>query len=348
MKKSLFTLLFGVFALCFFSCEKEISTKNLDANIEKSKNSKANHFLVANRGSGTVSIFNDPEQDPIVELSLPGEGAQPTYLAYSNKNKSFYVGDFANSKVYYYDSKKFSLQGEIEIEQGAFHMWINDKIAQLWVNNIVSKTSSVIDLNSNEVIMTLGLPTTEIPSLTENAVQHDVVLSDDGSSAFVTVLDGPDKSYIVMYDTKSLQYQNHIEVGGDAHLLPVGKNLFIPTQNANEIVVASISDLSIIKRIPYPSAHGITASNKYVFVTGISDNKIGVIDSKKLGLVSEITTEFNVPHNVAVSNNGKKLFLAHSGGSATKSVFYNVSAQGALEKISDYDTGLNPFGVLNY
>lgn len=356
MKKIILFLTIGVMAILFNSCENEtvnsqnetIDKESLEINDDKFGYFKKEYFLVANRGSSTISVFDAKTTDFKNEITLPDEGAQPTYLAYSRRNNNVYVGDFVNKKVIYYDANSFALKGEIMIEEGAFHMWINDRVNQLWINNIVSKTTSVIDLYSNTVISNIPLPANEIPELTENAVQHDVTISPSGYAAYVTILDGPDTSYVVMYDTRTLEYIKHEVVGGDAHLLPVGSKLYVPAQNANNLTVFSRFNLDKIGEIPYSSTHGIISSRRFVFTTGIADNKIGVIDRFGNQVISEIDTDFNIPHNLAVNRRGDILFLSHSGGEATKVVFYKVQRNGALEKISEYDSGLNPFGVLRY
>ncbi|AXT59521.1 hypothetical protein D1816_03850 [Aquimarina sp. AD10] len=353
MKKIL--ILLGITAIAFTSCETDIvNSENEiqnteDASLKFGYYTGNEYFMVANRGASTVSVFNARTTDFVQDIALPDEGAQPTYLAHSRINNNVYVGDFANKKVVYYDGASFEQKGEIEIEEGAFHMWINDFAGQLWINNIVSKTTSVIDLRSNTVIKNIPLPTPEqIPGLTENAVQHDVTLSPSGYAAYVTVLDGPDTSYVVMYNTRTLEYIKHETVGGDAHLLPVGTKLYVPSQNSSLLTVFSRFNLNKLGEIPFESTHGVANSRRFVFTTGIADNKIGVIDRFRNKVVSEIDTDFNTPHNLAVNRRGTILFLAHSGGTATKVVFYKVKRNGKLEKISDFDSGLNPFGVLRY
>jgi len=181
------------------------------------------------------------------------------------------------------------------------------------------------------------------------AVQHDVVLSTDGSKAFVTILDGESKSYIAMYDTETLLFEKSVEIGGDGHLLPVGDKIYAPAQNGNSVTVFGDDDLMEIDDVMFSSAHGIIASDDFVFVTGIADKKIGVINpSENNKVIADIDTDFNTPHNLAVSSDGKTLMVSHSGGMATKVVFYSVAEDGKLSKLSEADSGTNPFGVLRY
>ncbi|WP_103069698.1 YncE family protein [Aquimarina sediminis] len=355
MKQGSLFLVLGIMMAFFISCENETNRfkndipteQSIENTDQKSHYGNQEYFLVANRGASTISVFNAKTTDYITDIALPDLGAQPTYLAHSKRNNAIYVGDFANKKIVYYDARSFALKGEIAIEEGAFHLWINNRVNQLWVNNIVSKATSVIDLNSNTVIKTLPLPKDEIPELTENAVQHDVTISPSGYAAYVTILDGP-KSYVVMYATHNQKYIKHEVVGGDAHLLPVGTKLYVPAQEENKITVFSRFNLEKLGEIPFSSTHGVAHSRRFVFTTGIADNKVGVIDRYTNTIVSEINTNYNVPHNLATNRKGNILFLSHSGGSATQVVFYKVKRNGTLQKISEYDSGLNPFGVLRY
>ncbi|QKX03648.1 hypothetical protein HN014_01535 [Aquimarina sp. TRL1] len=355
MKKAVLFLMMGVCVL-LLSCDTDIATSEnqvIEGDQDQKKNDRSwysgkEYFLVANRGSATVSVFNAKNTEFIKDITLPDPGAQPTYLAHSRRKSRIYVGDFINKKVVYYDSATFELEGEIDIEEGAFHMWLNDRVGQLWVNNIVSRTTSVIDLNTNTVIETLSLPVNEIPELTENAVQHDVTISPSGVAAYVTILDGADKSYVVMYSTRTMKYLKHEEVGGDAHLLPVGYKLYVPAQNENKLTVFSRFNLSKLGEVPFESTHGVANSRRFIFTTGIGVNKIGVLDRYTNKVVSEITTTYDIPHNLAVNRRGTILFLSHSGGTATKVVFYRIKRNGQLEEISAHDSGTNPFGVLSY
>lgn len=309
-------------------------------------NNEMEYFLVANRGSSTVSVFDASTLQKSMDITLPDAGADPTYLAFSDERGMFYVGDFANQKVLVYDATDFSLKNTIPIQEGAFHMWASDAADQLWVNNIVSKTTSVIDLNSNTVVQTLGLPTNEI-SLGADASQHDVIISPNGSYAYITVLDGADKSYVVQYNTSTYAYMGHAMIGGDAHLMVKGDKLFAPSQNGNAITVFNPSDLSVEETISITGPHGVAVNDNYFFSANLPDKSIGVIDLSNYNVVNTVAADYDVPHNLATNASGNRLFLSHSGETSTKVVFYEISGSN-LSKISEQDSGTNPFGVLYF
>jgi len=303
-------------------------------------------FLVANRGSSSVTVFDAGSLEMKQDIILPSSGADPTYLAFSKERGLFYVGDFANQELLAYDAKDFTLKHTIGIQEGAFHMWSNDMVDQLWVNNIVSKTTSVIDLTTHSVVKTLGLPVNDI-QMSQDAGQHDVILSSNGNYAYITILDGSDISYVVQYRTDDFSYIRHQTIGGDAHLMIDGDKLFAASQNGNEISVFSQSDLSPVENISIAGPHGVAVNQNYFFTAALPEKSLGVISLTNYQVVNNVATNFDNPHNLVTNEAGNKLFLSHSGATATKVVFYEISGSN-LTKLAVHDSGTNPFGVLYY
>ncbi|MCB0807269.1 MAG: hypothetical protein KDC05_15835 [Bacteroidales bacterium] len=338
MKKII--LAFAVLATVLSSCKKD------EDNNSQPMSTQSEYFLVANRGSSTVTVFDASTLNKEMDITLPGTGADPTYLAYSKERAMFYVGDFANQKLYAYGASDFMLKHSIDIQEGAFHMWLSDASDQLWVNNIVSKTTSVVSLSSNSVIETIGLPTQDI-NLTTDAVQHDVVLSANGDYAFITILDGTDVSYVVQYATADFSYMRHATIGGDAHLLIVDDKLFATSQEGNAITVFKQSDLSEVSTISINAPHGVAYAGSYFYTAQTPAKGLGVISLSDYSVVSTQEALYDAPHNLAVNEAGSRLFLSHSGGTATKVVLYEISGA-SLTKKAEMDSGTNPFGVLYF
>ncbi len=350
--KFLYTLMaFAAIILIIFSCEQEpVNDPPISQEFENgSKVQVHDLLLVANRESGTISIINAKTMKKVRQIKLPKSNAQPTYLAFSKKRNQLYVGDFATQSIWVYRAENFKLEGRIPIQKGAFHMWVNDRIDQLWVNNIISKTISVIDLNSYKALKTIALPTKkQIPRITKNAVQHDVVISPRGDRAFVTILDGPSRSYVAVYDTQTLRLRASAAVGGDAHTFISDNRLYVPVQNNNKIVVFDVSDgLKRVSALSLESAHGITANKDFLIVTGIQSNRIKVFNKKSGKAVENIKTQFNTPHNVTVNKDGTTLLVSHSDKQSMKSVLYRIAPTGKLKLSKIINTGKNPFGVVS-
>jgi len=337
LKNTLWLLLLAL--TVFSACKKDDDDTNPQP-------TDMEYFLVANRGSSTVTVFDAAGNDQLQNITLPSAGADPTYLAFSNERGLFYVGDFANMELLAYDAMDFSLKHTIPIQEGAFHMWSNDMADQLWVNNIVSKTTSVIDLSTHTVEQTIGLPVNEI-QMPDYAGQHDVILSTNGNYAYTTILSGPDTSYVVQYSTADFAYMRHTMVGGDAHLMIDGDKLFVASQNGNTITVFNQSDLTEMNIINIDGPHGVGVNADYFFTAALPEKSLGVISLSNYQVVNNVATDYDNPHNLAVNESGNKLFLSHSGPTASKVVFYEISGSN-LTKVSAYDSGTNPFGVLYY
>ncbi len=61
-----------------------------------------------------------------------------------------------------------------------------------------------------------------------------------------------------------------------------------------------------------------------------------------------VDSPFPVPHNVAVSNDGTKVYVTHSGGSADKVTVYQqigTAEKPRLRYLAEITVGLNPFGL---
>ena len=58
-------------------------------------------------------------------------------------------------------------------------------------------------------------------------------------------------------------------------------------------------------------------------------------------------TPYPVPHNLALTPNGKKLFVTHSGGTADKVTVYRARSghTASREYVGEVTVGLNPFGI---
>ncbi len=306
--------------LSFSSCEKDDPVsenfESLDTNT-KSISFSNSKFLVANRNAGTLSLFNANTAKKIRSINIPGN-AQPTYIA-TNKINEIYVADFERGFVWVYKKDNFELTGKIKVQKGAFHMWFNKKGKQLWVNNIISKTTSVIDLTSYKVIKNLKLPA----NISQDAEQHDVVISEDGRRAYVTVLIGDQKSLVFMYDTSTLKLLKKVTVGGDAHLFTFKNKVYVPVQNANRLIEFNLN-LDRKRTITLSSAHGITGNDKYLFVTSIKDKKVTILDRKTLKKSDVLDTQFDTPHNVAITDNGKRLIISFSGANSKKATIWKI------------------------
>jgi hypothetical protein len=196
------------------------------------------------------------------------------------------------------------------------------------------------------VVQNIGLPVNEI-QMPDYAGQHDVIISGNGAYAYTTILSGADTSYVVQYSTNDFSYMRHTMVGGDAHLMVDGDKLWVASQNGNSITVFNQSDLSEVDNISIDGPHGVAVNQDYFFTAALPAKSLGVINLSNYQVVNNVATDYDNPHNLAVNEMGNKLFLSHSGPTASKVVFYEISGSN-LSKLSEYDSGTNPFGVLYY
>ena len=329
MKKVFFYTL--ICSLCFITCDNDDDTTT----------SKTPYFVVANRNASSLSVFNANTLTLSKDVMLPS-GAAPTYVTYSKEKDVLYTGDFTNEKLYVINPNNFSISNSISIGKGAFHMWVNDAVDQLWINNITDKTTSVINTTSLAVVKTISLPTDL--GLTADAVQHDVALSNDGKYAFVSILDGS-KSYIVKYDTNDFSKMSAIEAGGDAHLFNVSNTkLFVLSQDAGTVSRIKISDMAVSNTINYEGAHGVWVNGDYLYTADVPGKSLGVVNLNNNTVIQDIATTLDKPHNIAVGNG----YLMVSHTSTDMVGFYSIANDGKITLKENKTAGANTFGVSYY
>ena len=70
------------------------------------------------------------------------------------------------------------------------------------------------------------------------------------------------------------------------------------------------------------------------------------IETRSNTVLDSWNTPFPVPHNIATTPNGKKLYVTHSGGTSDKvSVYSRQNKNHPFMLLTTVDSGLNPFGL---
>ena len=312
--------------------------------------------VVANRGGKSISVINATNNKLMTTQALPDNG-EPMYVTYDATHDRVFVGDRANNRVVVYDAASLNVDGFVPAGAGVFHMWDAPDDATLWVVNDIDLTLSVIDQANLTLIQTVHIPF----DLAESGGKpHDVIVDPDGSAAYTTIVGvGTNKSVVVKYSTTTFQELARAEVGGDAHLsvTDVNNMLYVPSQEGGKVHILKRSDLSEVKQLDIPGAHGagMTPDGSYLYITnlpGAGAMAIYTIDIATNTLVGSPTTVSTdgVPHNLAVNAMSSRLYLTHSGGSATQFdvLRINGSAQTQPAAFKTLNLGLNPFGLVYF
>ena len=210
--------------------------------------------VVANRGSGSVSIIN-VRTDVIDKTVILPDNAEPMYVIPQAFSKRVFVGDRANNRLVVLNKSDYSVETTVDVGQGVFHMWADYFGKQLWVVNDVDKTLSVINTRSLAKLATVPIPA-DLAAL--NGKPHDVIVSPAGFLAYVSIIgvDGAN-DYVVQYYTPTFTEIGRAAVGKDAHLSLqfFDDNLFVPCQGADAVYVLDRFSMEIEKIIEVPEAH---------------------------------------------------------------------------------------------
>ena len=297
--------------------------------------------VVANRGAGSISFID--ANTNIVTNTLPIADSAPMYIVYVPSKDKVYVGDRTANKVHVINPETKLIETSVTVGNGVFHMWADGLGNQLWVNNDVDNTISVIDLTTNTVVKTINV----------GMKPHDIFLTDDATKAYVSVINTdvamPDK--IFMYSTSNFTKTAEVNVGKDPHVFHLSNTnkLFVPCQSG-EIYTLNGDDLNVTSNNPFIGAHGIFSSpdESTVFVTNISGAQLYSVNaSNNAQNGTPLASLSATPHNITINKAGNKMFVTHSGGTATSVTTYVINA-GSLTAGTTITTGTNPFGLTYY
>jgi YVTN family beta-propeller protein len=251
-----------------------------------------------------------------------------------------------------FDDEEFEVETSVPAGDGIFHMWADPGDNQLWVNNDIDNTATVIDPVTLEVIATVPIPQ-DLVDL--GGKPHDVILDPRGSFAFVTIVGIPGSiDYVVKFSTESFQEVARAAVGKDPHVSLTRRNklLYVPTQNGNAVYVLKRRDLSVETIIDVPGAHGagMPRNGRTFYTTNLPGGGVAglfAIDTKTNTVIGNaVDTPFPVPHNIALTLNGRKLYVTHSGATADKVSIYKIDRKTRLPVFkTDITVGTNPFGL---
>ena len=311
-------------------------------------NNTLNRTVIANRASGTISVINSDTDQVEQTISLPNNG-EPMYVVYNDLSNTILVGDY-NGRVVGYDGLSLNFAGSANAGAGVFHMWLSPDNQQLWVNNELDKTISVINPNTYATITTFSIPA---DLLALGYKPHDVIVMPNNAAAFVSMLGPLNEDYVVKYSATSFEELDRVAVGLDPHLSLTAANpyLYVASQGADELKVFNRSDLSEVATLSIPNAHGLGMSpdGSYLYVGNISDggtNATYTVDLSTNTLVgSPVDAPFG-PHNYAVTSDIQKLYVTHSGAMSDQVSVYNIGPSPSL--LTTITVENNPFGLIAY
>lgn len=313
-------------------------------------------IVVANRGSGSISVIDAQAGELIATIPLPqgleDNPPEPMYVVYTRTGDQVFVGDRANDRVVAFDADDFSVLGTVPAGQGVFHMWADGRGRQLWVNNDIDNTTTVIDPNTLSVIATVPTPADLVA---QGGKPHDVILDPQGRLAFVTVLALPgENDYVVQFRTDTFEEIGRAPVGKDPHLSLTRRNnlLYVPSQGSDAVYILNRETMETVKVLEIPGAHGagMTNSGEYFYTTNLpggGTDAIFTIETKNNTIVGDpVDTPYPVPHNIALTPFPGKLYLTHSGASSDVVTFYEVRGNDPTPVLAgEITVGLNPFGL---
>jgi len=318
------------------------------------KSKDRGHMVIANRASGSISVI-DVRTDKVrstITLPVSDNPPEPMYVVHSPRADRVFVGDRANNRIVVFDDNNFEYETSVPAGNGVFHMWADQNDEQLWVNNDIDKTITVIDPLTLDVLATVPMPE-DLVAL--GGKPHDVILEPSGHSAFVTIVGiSGENDFVVKFNTRTFSETARAAVGKDPHvsLTRHNKFLYVATQNNNAMHILKRRNLKQVKILEIPGAHGLGMARKgrTLYTTNISgggSEGLFTIDTRKNKIIGQaIDTPFPTPHNIALTPRGSKLYITHSGAGANQVSVYRINKRSRLPELETTITvEFNPFGL---
>jgi len=315
---------------------------------------KGGTIAVADRASGTLSLISTKTDSVYDTVPLPAgtNTPEPMYVVYSPIKRRVFVGDRANDRIVVFSGKDFSVETTVPAGAGVFHMWASARSGQLWVNNDVDKTTSVIDLKTLDTLATIPSPADLVDM---GGKPHDVILDPRGRHGYISFVGITGNSdYVVQFCTRTFQETARAAVGKDPHLSLNwwNRNLYVPCQGNDAIFILKKKDLSLVKEVAVPGAHGAAMSRNGLFfyttnISGGGTDAVYTLNTFTNTLVGDAPdAPFDTPHNIALTRNSRKVYVTHSGANNSVSVF---TTRGFFDPAPEFSTsvtvGDNPFGL---
>lgn len=308
--------------------------------------------VVANRGEATLSIIDTEANELLAKVAMP-EGGECMYATFDAKRGRVFVGDRKNDRVVVFDADDFSVVATIPSGKGVFHMWDSPDDAGLWVVNDVDKTLTLIDQQRLVRVGSVAIPADLAAA---GGKPHDVIVDPYGHAVYTTVVGLQGKSVVVKLSTRDGRELARADVGGDAHLSVNAQQelLYVPCQEADAVYILRRRDLSEVKRVALPGAHGVGMSpdGRKLYVTNLPaagamaiytiDLSSGMIEGTPVSVDSD-----GKPHNLAISADGDELVLTHSGPTARRASIFSLDGDEPT-LVANIDSGANPFGLVTF
>jgi DNA-binding beta-propeller fold protein YncE len=209
-----------------------------------------------------------------------------------------------------------------------------------------------VDLRTLETVATVPTPPDLVAA---GGKPHDVILAPDGARAYVTVLGAEgDNDYVIQYSTDTFEETGRAAVGLDPHLSLTRRNrlLYVPCQDTNDVYILDRRTMATVDVLDIPGAHGagMTVNGRHLYTTNLpggGDQALWTIDVQNNAVVGDaVDSPYNVPHNIALTPSGRKLYLTHSGPNNDKVTIYHIGGNDPTPVLAgEVTTGANPFGL---
>ncbi len=352
---SLFKFLIAVFAaiLLFASCQDDdkMVTNEPPTTQEPTPDPDPKKMeevvAVANINSPFLSFIDVHDGNKVTNLSI-GDAPALTYVVYVEETDRLYVGDRGQdgSFVHVIDPNTRKVEISIELPDGVFHMWADEKGEKLWVACDRDNVLAAIDLSTNQVAMQIAIA---------EGKPHDTFAA-DGKVYTSVITDKAEYDIVKSYDATTYAELASVQVPKDPHLFFSTKldGMFVATHD--NITLRDKNTLLELMALELKSPHGIYVDEKQglVYCSSIGEHMLYTVSTDgALKLASSVMNQDGVTvppsgiHNIVLNDDNTILYGTNYGSESDKVSIYNVELSHP-QFIGAVTVGKNPFGITYY
>lgn len=214
---------------------------------------------------------DDPSADPVAEIPV---GVHPAHVVTDLAGRRAFVTNAGDNTVSIVDLATYEVVGTLTTGVYPHGLRRDPQGRELYVANVEDGTVSVIDIARQ----------TEVARIPVGTAPVQVGFLPDGSRAYVSLRD---EDAVAVIDTATRKVVAKVPVGNgpiQVYATPDGRSVYVANEGfedepSNTVSVIDTATTSVVASIPAGDGpHGVSVSDKAVFVTDIRADSLSIID----------------------------------------------------------------------
>lgn len=298
-------------------------------NLETAFGNITNKAFITNQASDLIAVVN-MENNFLVRLVETGETSQlesPHNVEADRQGRYFYVTLIASGFVEKFDAMTYEKKARLYVTSQPGHVVISNDGAKGYVTNYgISGSREIKCFDTESMTITATIEDTRLTGA------HGIKFTSD-DSYLVAVSQIGEYLFVINSHTNSIEHMAPVSQivppngNGTSQFQPIAVSLspddryaFVTCTKSNDVRVFDMQTRSFITNIPvglYPIQSDFTPDGRWCYVANRNSNSVSVIDVHTLSVVKTIPNIGVEPHGVAVTADGRFVYVTCESRSST-------------------------------